>query len=190
MFLLDGIGDMKNPGLGNKTPLQSAKVPTMDKIANTGINGLHDPVQSGLACGSDTAHMSIFGNNPLHLYNGRGAFEALGSGLEMEPEYDIAFKSNFAYLNEDTQIVERRRVDREFPKWGLELVDVIDKIVIPGYEKYKVSCKYATEHRVGIKVSGPGLSQNISGQDPLKDNKPLPRVVPTVKNDKKAQFTA
>jgi 2,3-bisphosphoglycerate-independent phosphoglycerate mutase len=33
LFLLDGIGDMKNPDLGNKTPLQIAKVPMMDKIA-------------------------------------------------------------------------------------------------------------------------------------------------------------
>ena len=74
----------------------------MDKIAKTGINGLHDPVQAGLACGSDTSHMSLFGYNPLELYNGRGAFEAMGSGLEMTPEYDIAFKSNFAYLNDET----------------------------------------------------------------------------------------
>jgi 2,3-bisphosphoglycerate-independent phosphoglycerate mutase len=107
--------------------------------------------------------MSLFGYNPLELYNGRGAFEAMGSGLEMTPEYDIAFKSNFAYLNEETNIVERRRVDREFNQWGLELVDVLDKVVIPGYEQYQVSCKYATEHRCGLKVSGPGLCQHISG---------------------------
>ena len=73
---------------------------------------MHDPVQAGLACGSDTAHMSIFGYDPLKMYNGRGAFEAMGSGLEMAPGSDIAFKCNFAYLNEETMIVERRRVDR------------------------------------------------------------------------------
>lgn len=51
-----------------KTPLQYAKIPVMNAIAKTGICGIHDPVQSGLACGSDTAHMSVFGYNPLKLY--------------------------------------------------------------------------------------------------------------------------
>ena len=37
----------------------------------------------------------------------------------------------------------------------------------------KVRVKYATEHRCGIVVHGPGLSGNISGTDPLKDNLPL-----------------
>jgi 2,3-bisphosphoglycerate-independent phosphoglycerate mutase len=40
----------------------------MNAIAKSGVNGIHDPVQSGLACGSDTAHMQIFGYNPLKLY--------------------------------------------------------------------------------------------------------------------------
>mmetsp|Transcript_6811 Transcript_6811/g.11479 ORF Transcript_6811/g.11479 Transcript_6811/m.11479 type:complete len:265 (-) Transcript_6811:372-1166(-) len=134
--------------------------------------------------------MSLFGYDPLKIYNGRGAFEAMGSGLEMEPEYDIAFKSNFAFLNRETDIVEKRRVDRQFDKWGLELINVIDGLKIPGYDQFKVSCKWATEHRCGIKVSGPGLSYHISGQDPLKDNLPLPKVVPTIENDERAQFTS
>ena len=162
-FLLDGVGDCMNPALDGKTPLQYAKIPVMDKIAASGICGMHDPVQAGLACGSDTAHMSLFGYDPLKIYNGRGAFEAMGSGLEMKPEYDIAFKCNFAYLNQETNIVEKRRCDREFDKWGLELVDVLDKLVIPGYEEYKVSCNHATEHRCGLKVSGPGMTYHISG---------------------------
>jgi len=74
----------------------------MDRLAEVGICGMHDPVQAGLACGSDTAHMSLFGYDPFELYNGRGAFEAMGSGLSMQPGFDIAFKCNFAYLNEET----------------------------------------------------------------------------------------
>lgn len=33
-------------------------------FAEHGVNGLMDPVEPGLACGSDTAHMSIFGYDP------------------------------------------------------------------------------------------------------------------------------
>jgi 2,3-bisphosphoglycerate-independent phosphoglycerate mutase len=31
----------------------------------------------GLACGSDTAHMNIFGYNPFKEYRGRGSFEVI-----------------------------------------------------------------------------------------------------------------
>ena len=144
--------------LQGQTALKFAYTPILDKLAKEGICGMHDPVQPGLACGSDTAHMSIFGYNPLKLYNGRGAFEAMGTGLLMKPMSDIAFKCNFAYLNEETKIIERRRVDRLFGEWGVPLCQAINSIIIPGYESYEVSCEYATEHRCGIKVSGPGLS--------------------------------
>ena len=87
----------------------------------------------------------------------------MGSGLEMQPAYDIAFKCNFALANLETQTVEKRRCDRNFDKWGKELCAVIDQLVIPGYEDYKVSCEHATEHRCGIKISGPGLSYHITG---------------------------
>lgn len=32
--------------------------------AGAGLNGLLDPVEPGLACGSDTAHLSILGYEP------------------------------------------------------------------------------------------------------------------------------
>ena len=83
----------------------------MDAISLTGINGMMDPVETGLGCGSDTAHMSIFGYNPFELYRGRGSFETIGSGLPMEFN-EIAFKCNFAHMDAKTGIVLKRRVDR------------------------------------------------------------------------------
>jgi len=41
---------------------------------------------------------------------------------------------------------------------------------IPGYENYKVKALHATEHRIGLTVSGPNLTNDITGTDPLKDN--------------------
>jgi 2,3-bisphosphoglycerate-independent phosphoglycerate mutase len=32
-----------------------------------GLNGIMDPVEPGLGCGSDTAHMSILGYDPKML---------------------------------------------------------------------------------------------------------------------------
>ena len=46
-------------------------------------------------------------------------------------------------------------------------------VSLPAFPHLIVKAKYATEHRCGIVVSGPGLSDEVSGTDPLKDNLPL-----------------
>lgn len=89
--LIDGVGDVSLPRFGYKTPLQVANIPNLDAIASAGINGLMDPVEAGLGCGSDTAHLSLLGYDPRLYYRGRGAFESMGAGLAMSPG-DIAFK--------------------------------------------------------------------------------------------------
>mmetsp|Transcript_20908 Transcript_20908/g.66218 ORF Transcript_20908/g.66218 Transcript_20908/m.66218 type:complete len:280 (+) Transcript_20908:11-850(+) len=169
--LVDGIGDVGVPQIGYQTPLQYASVPTLDAVAAAGINGLMDPVEPGLACGSDTAHLSLFGYDPRVYYRGRGAFESVGAGLKMSPG-DIAFKCNFATVD-DEGIVVSRRADRNFEGMGPVLCGALDGVALPSFPGHRVSVKYATEHRCGLVVSGPGLSDKIKGTDPLKDGLPL-----------------
>jgi 2,3-bisphosphoglycerate-independent phosphoglycerate mutase len=66
-----------------------------------------DPVETGLACGSDTAHMNIFGYNPFLHYRGRGSFEVMGSGIHMQ-KGEIGFKSNFAFMDQSGVVIRRR----------------------------------------------------------------------------------
>ncbi|ETV93187.1 hypothetical protein H310_12791 [Aphanomyces invadans] len=182
--LIDGIGDMSmdvskyhsahaTPG----TTLQAAHTPAMDAIARAGLNGLLDPVEPGMACGSDTAHMSIFGYPPTKHYRGRGSFEAMGAGLDMAPG-DVAFKCNFAYLDRATNVVAMRRVDRNFHAWGKELCPYVGSVKLPSFPGVGVVCKYATEHRCGIVFKGSNLSDQITGTDPLKDELPLLKSTP------------
>lgn len=173
--LIDGLGDVSIPRFGYRTPLQAAKVPNLDAIASAGVNGLMDPVEVGLACGSDTAHLSLLGYDPRVCYRGRGAFESMGAGLAMSPG-DIAFKSNFATLDEKTGIVTSRRADRHFEEEGPILCAALDGMKLPSFPQYEVRVRYATEHRCGVVVKGPRLSGNISGTDPLKDNRLLLQV--------------
>lgn len=166
--MIDGIGDVSYSTLNHLTPLQYAKIPNMNFIAEQGLNGLMDPVEPGLACGSDTAHMNIFGYDPIQFYRGRGSFESMGAGIDME-KGDIAFKCNFATINQEG-IVISRRADRNFEELGPILCEKLNGIKIPKYEEYQVTVKYATEHRCGIRIRGPGLTDSITDTDPLKDN--------------------
>ncbi|TMW68629.1 hypothetical protein Poli38472_006097 [Pythium oligandrum] len=178
--LIDGLADVSLKQLGNKTTLEAANTPAMDAIARGGLSGLLDPVAPGYACGSDTAHMSIFGYDPFIHYRGRGSFEAMGAGLHMD-KGDVAFKCNFATVKKNDSgelIVERRRVDRNFPEWGIDLCSFLNGVHVPECPEIHVATKYATEHRCGIVFKGKGLCDRISGSDPLKDNLPLLRSKP------------
>ena len=93
-------------------------------------------------------------------------------------------------MDPDTKIVKLRRVDREFDKWGLELIDFINGMRIPGYPEHYITAMHATEHRCGIKITGPNLSNAITGTDPLKDNLKLREVFPKNSNDFKSVNTA
>ncbi|OQR86503.1 2,3-bisphosphoglycerate-independent phosphoglycerate mutase [Achlya hypogyna] len=182
--LIDGLADcaidLSAYGAGHKpqTPLEAASTPAMDAISGAGLSGLMDPVEPGLACGSDTAHMSIFGYDPQRNYRGRGAFEAMGAGLDMAPG-DVAFKCNFATLDPKTNVVTLRRVDRNFHEWGKGLCDFVNSLEDPcGVPGVRVVCKHATEHRCGIVFKGENLTDSITGTDPLKDGLPLLTSVP------------
>jgi 2,3-diphosphopglycerate-independent phosphoglycerate mutase len=140
---------------------------------------------AGFACGSDTAHLSMLGYDPRVFYRGRGAFESLGAGMRMGTG-DIAFKCNFATFNTESGIVVSRRCDRDFTAEGPVLCKFLngttvctatDGSALEG-GAVVVYVQYATEHRCGVVVSGTGLSDKISGTDPLVDGKALVSCAP------------
>ncbi|KAM0682247.1 hypothetical protein MDAP_002479 [Mitosporidium daphniae] len=195
-LLIDGLSDNSyldgcENGLDYKTPMQMAKTPTLDALASSGaLCGIMDPVAPGIACGSDTAHLSIFGYDPYTVYKGRGAFESIGAGIDLAPG-DIAFKCNFATLREADQMITSRRVEANFDELGPYLCEYLQHNLNfhPDFPNHKITFKYAMEHRLGISISGPSLSDKISGTDPLKENFPLLVCVPTATGDQDAEFT-
>jgi 2,3-diphosphopglycerate-independent phosphoglycerate mutase len=150
-----------------------------------GANGLMDPVEPGLACGSDTSHMALLGYDPREHYRGRGAFEALGAGLCVG-KGDVAFKCNFATCDASSNIVLKRRADRDFEREGPVLCEALDglKLDEKRFPGCGVEVRYATEHRCGVVVCGGGgvggLSDAITGTDPLRDGLPLLRCEPVM----------
>lgn len=89
----DGMGDLPLKELGGKTPLQVAKKPNMDRIAELGKSGLLKTIPNGMGAGSDVANLSILGYDPKKYYTGRGPLEAASAGVKLR-DGDIAFRCN------------------------------------------------------------------------------------------------
>jgi len=96
-LLGDGMADEPIAELGGKTPLQAAKTPNMDKLAQSGIIGLAETVPREFHPGSDVANLSVFGYDPATCYTGRSPLEAASMGVELGPD-DVAFRLNLVTL--------------------------------------------------------------------------------------------
>ncbi len=93
----DGMAGRRLKVLGNKTCLQSARTPNMDRLANEGEIGKARTVPEGFEPGSDVANLSILGYDPKKHYSGRAPIEALYQGIKLGPK-DIAFRCNLVNL--------------------------------------------------------------------------------------------
>ncbi|WP_462273187.1 cofactor-independent phosphoglycerate mutase [Methanohalophilus sp.] len=89
----DGMADYPIKELGDKTVLEAADTPNMDRMALGGINGLATNVPDGMPAGSDVANMSILGYDPARHYSGRAPLEAASMGIELDKN-DVAFRCN------------------------------------------------------------------------------------------------
>jgi len=78
----DGAADEPMEQFGDKTVLQIAETPNMDKISTEGRQGLVRTIPEGLEPGSDIAQMSLLGYDPVRYYSGRAPIEAVIKELE------------------------------------------------------------------------------------------------------------
>ncbi|MBU0548856.1 MAG: 2,3-bisphosphoglycerate-independent phosphoglycerate mutase [Candidatus Omnitrophica bacterium] len=109
--VLDGLGDLPIKELDNKTPLESAHTPNMDKLARRGKSGLVYPVDKGIAPESDIAVISLLGYDAHKYYTGRGPLESFAENLTVNPG-DLALRVNFATVDSDGKTILDRRVGR------------------------------------------------------------------------------
>ncbi len=173
IMIIDGMGDRPIKELGNKTPLEAAKTPNMNKMVERGICGIMDPIKPGIRAGSDTSHISILGYDPYEVYTGRGPFEAAGVGLKVLPG-DIAFRCNFSTADSEGIIIDRRA--GRIRDGTEEIAAAINGMVIA--DDIEVIFKESTGHRAVLVLRGEGLSDKISDADPKHEGKPPKKVVP------------
>lgn len=161
IVVLDGLGDRQCPELRGMTPLQYIRTPNLDWFLAHGQGGLCDPISPGIRPGSDTAHLAILGYDVESVYTGRGPFEALGIGMDIQPG-DIAMRCNFATVDDTMEVLDRRAGRIRAPETS-ELVECLDGMEIDGIE---CLVRESTEHRAVLILRGDGLSSEITDPDP------------------------
>src|SRR5580693_7899026 len=89
----DGAADEPFPALQDRTALQAASIPEMDRVAATGIVGRSRNVPDRFLPASDVATLSLLGYDPTRYYTGRAPLEAAAMGIELGRD-DWAIRCN------------------------------------------------------------------------------------------------
>jgi 2,3-bisphosphoglycerate-independent phosphoglycerate mutase len=97
IILGDGMADLPVKRLGDKTLLQCANKPMMDRLAREGRCGRLITVPEGFPPGSEVANTAILGYDLNRVYEGRGPLEAASIGYEMADD-DLALRCNIITL--------------------------------------------------------------------------------------------
>lgn len=100
VVLGDGMADEPIESLQNKTPLEYADTPAMDRLSKKAEIGLVHTIPEGMKPGSDTANLAVLGYDPKKYYSGRSPLEALSIGVPMK-DTDIALRCNIVTISEE-----------------------------------------------------------------------------------------
>jgi len=165
--LLDGVGDLPHPDLAGKTPLEAATTKNMDMLAKNGIMGQVISVGKGIAPESDIAVFNMLGYKFQHSdYAGRGVIEAIGIGIDFK-DGDLALRGNFATLDDEGKIIDRRagrRIEREDVE---KISKEIEKEIKFSNPNASVAVAPTVGHRVTVRLrDNKPLSSEISNTDP------------------------
>ena len=110
VLLCDGMADIPNEALNNKTPMECANKPYMDKLCRTAEIGLCKTVADGLKPGSDVANLSVMGYDPNICYTGRSPLEAASIGVDLK-DTDVALRCNIVTLSNEEKYEDKTMVD-------------------------------------------------------------------------------
>ena len=166
--MLDGVGDLPHPDLKGKTPLESATTPNLDRLAKNGSIGEVISVGKGIAPESDIAVFNMLGYKFQHDdYVGRGVIEAIGVGTDFK-DGDLALRGNFATLNKEGIIIDRRagrKIEREDVS---EIAKEIEQQIKFSVPNTSVAVAPTIGHRVTVRIrcDGKSLSPDITNSDP------------------------
>lgn len=187
LLLLDGLGDRSHPILNNRTPLQAARTPNLDRIASIGMNGLFHAHLQGTSLPSELAHFLMFGYR-LEEFPGRGAVEALGEGLDIR-EGDVALLSRiFSVTEEQGRLI----LTHEDPKLEGEICRMLHE-AIRRFSRDGIEAEFLPTKGIGgiLRLRGE-VSKGVTDSNPIIEGRPLMEILPlnSLRDDPRARNTA
>ena len=96
----DGMADEMVPELDGKTPLEVAKTPNMDWLAEKGEVGMARTIPPKMTPTSDVGNLSILGYDPRQYYCGRAPLEAANMGIQLAGD-EVAFRCNLITVDKE-----------------------------------------------------------------------------------------
>ena len=166
LLVVDGLGGLAHPDTG-RSELETANIPNLDAMARESACGLTTPVLPGVAPGSGPGHLALFGYDPLKHIIGRGALEALGIEVPIEPG-DIAARGNFCTVDSDGRLLDRRagRIPTEL---SAPICHRLDQIELDGVQ---IDVFPVQDYRFVLRLRGDGLSEAVTETDPQQNGVP------------------
>ncbi len=187
LILLDGLGDRSYLQLGDKTPLQAATTPNLDRLASMGSNGLFHASAPGLCFPSELAHYLLFGY-PKDDFPGRGLLEAVGEGIAFDEDdvISLAHLSHVKWENDQAVLVDKRP-----PMPGEDLKELLLKIEAATFGGCDFRLRHTRSHDSLLVIKG-SVSAYVSDSDPMAPGQPMARICALDDNreSKRAERTA
>ena len=164
-LLLDGLGDRTYKELNNKTPLDYAFTPNLDKIAKISQCGTLTPLSYGISLGTDLAHFLLFGYS-TDEYPSRTIIDAYGEKINFDKN-DILLRGSFANVKKENGYYIK---DRFTPELNDSEIESLIPLLNRKCGNYNFQVIHSYDSHCFIKISGENLSSKISDSDPFYNN--------------------
>ena len=175
LILLDGLGDRAYEALACRTPLQAAKAPHLDRLAQLGSNGLYHASAAGQCLPSETAHYLLFGYH-LSEFPGRGLLEAVGEGVPFENDdvLALAHLAAIEWVEGKPVLVHGRDCIEGSPGEIGKLIGAITPFETNGI----LFQLHQTRRNDAVLVMRGPVSPFVSDSDPILPDRPIAAVRP------------
>src|SRR5271157_2736972 len=107
LIVLDGLGDRPHPATENRSPVESAMTPNLDRLTSSGMIGEVVVVGPGIAPEWDAGVLALLGYDPIHDYPGRGVLKALRVEVPLAPEA-VPLRLNFPTVDGNQTLLDER----------------------------------------------------------------------------------
>jgi len=179
LVLLDGLGDRAHSVLEQRTPLQAASKPHLDRLACLGSNGLFHAAVCGQCLPSENAHYLMFGYD-LKEFPGRGPLEAMGYGVPFG-ETDVVSLAHFSSVVWQAGIPVLTHSRRDIQGDGAELSRLYQSLT--PYETEGVRFElHQTRLNDAVLVLSGEVSPFVSDSDPMAIGRPMAMIQPLLVN--------